>query len=330
VKARLTVLVSTAGFAGTAELARALMPEAEVVSADLDPPPAALAAADVLVPLGAAVGGRLLAAAPRLRLVQQWGSGLDKVDVATATQAGVAVAAVPTDGSGAAESVAEWCVMAAIALSRGLPGRLLRGGDPGSWGWPAGRTLLGRTVGVAGLGGVGRKLVERLRPFDVRILGVTRRPSQAADLGLAWLGPLAALPELLARSEVLFVCMRLTAQTRGMLGAGELGRMPRGSLLVNAARAGLVDQGALEAALRRGHLGGAALDVFWEEPVPRGDPLLAMPNVLATPHVAGVTDRSWRSIGELVAANVRRLGTGARLLHCVNPQVLDEGGRLPR
>ncbi len=277
-------------------------------------------AAEVLVPAMSRVDGELMDAVEGLRLIQQWGAGLDGVDVDAATRRGILVANVPAGGGGNAESVAEWCVMAAIAVSRRLPvlQEVTRSGS--TWGGPIGRALAGRTAGIVGLGGIGQALASRLRPFGMRLIGVRRRPDPelAAGLGMDWVGGADRLPELLQQSDCLFLCLPLTAATRGLIDAVALGRLPDGACVVNAGRGGVVDQAALLDALDRGRLTGAALDVFDQEPLPAGSPLAGRSDVLATPHIAGVTDVSYRGIAERVVDNARRLVEGRPLRDCVN------------
>ncbi len=286
-------------------------------------------AAEVLLPAMSRVDGELMDAVSGLRLVQQWGSGLEGVDVAAATARGIAVANVPTAGTGNAESVAEWCVLAALALSRRLheAERTIREGK--AWGVPAGRALLGHTAGIVGLGGIGRALAARLKPFGMRLAAVRRRadPALAAELGLDFLGTMDELPALLRQSDYLFLCVPLSPDTRGLLDARGLALLPPGAVVVNPGRGGVVAEDALLAALASGRLAGAGLDVFEREPLDPAAPLLARDDVVATPHVAGVTDASYGGIARGVAENVRRLLSGEPLRSCVNAGALRSRGR---
>ena len=184
---------------------------------------------------------------------------------------------------------------------------------------------MGRRAGISGVGGVGQALAARLRPFGMRMTGVDQRsqPELADRLGMDWIRPLAALPELMSRSDYLFLCLPLTDETRNIIDAGALAKLPAGACVVNAGRGGLLDQAALIAALESGRLLGAGLDVFEPEPLDPASPLLTRTDVLATPHIAGVTDASFNGVGERVAANVRRLLNGEKLKDCVNGDALD-------
>ncbi|MGX1307707.1 phosphoglycerate dehydrogenase-like enzyme [Amorphus suaedae] len=279
---------------------------------------------DVLIPAMTRVDGALMDRIEGLRLIHQFGSGLEGVDIEAATARGIAVANLPTAGTGNAESVAEWCVMAAIAVTRHLPACLdgIRSG--GTWGQPAGRALLGKTAGIVGLGGIGEAVAARLGPFGMRMIGVRRTPdpAQATRLGLDWVRPMEALPALLQEADIVFLCLPVTAETREMIDRAALDRLGLQGVLINPSRGGLVDEAALAAALSEGRIAGAGLDVFATEPLDPASPLLTMPNVVATPHIAGVTDVSYAGISAAFAENVRRLQAGEPLRNCVNAQAL--------
>lgn len=276
--------------------------------------------AHVVIPMMARIDAEFMDRTRGLRLIQQWGAGLEGVDIAEATRRGIAVGNVVSSSSGNAESVAEWCVMSALALSRGLLGLGERMQNGAEWGGPAGRAMLGRTATIAGLGGIGKALAARLRPFGMTLRAATRSPSERlrTELGLDRLTGLADLQELLADTDYLFLCLPLTPDTNRLVDADTLARLPEGAFVVNAGRGGLVDHEALLAALRSGRLAGAALDVFPTEPVDPASPLLTAPNVLTTPHIAGVTDVSYRSMGERIAGLLTDLRAGRPLQHCVN------------
>lgn len=277
----------------------------------------------ILIPAIALIGERVFAQAPNLILVQQWGAGLEGVDIDAASRYRIPVANVPTSDSGNAESVAEWCVMAAICLSRRFPliQEQVRTGHP--WGAPEGRALFGRTAGLVGFGGIGKALAIRLRCFGMHIVCVKRYPDEALKeaYGLDWIGDTAALPRLLQVSDYLFICVPLTGETRDIISHKELLKLRAGSFLINPTRGPIVNRQALYEALVTGHLGGAALDVFWQEPPSPTDPILNLPNVLLTPHIAGVTDLSYSQIASSVSQNIRRIIAGKRPLNCVNPAV---------
>ena len=265
-----------------------------------------LAAADVVIPMMTVLDGTLMQAGG-FRLVQQWGSGLEGVDLDAARARGIWVANVPASGNNA-DSVAEHALLLALALLRQLPAAQanLRAGILGA---PLGRMLAGRTVCLYGLGATARALAHRLRTMGVRLIGITRNPAAAktAQFALDECFPSEGRYRALSQTDVLVLCVRLSSQTRGLVDAAAFSALPAGTLLVNAARGGLIDYGALREALASGRLGGAGLDVYWTEPFAPDDPLLKFPNVIATPHVAGVTDRSYADIADAVASNIERL-----------------------
>lgn len=280
--------------------------------------------ASVLIPAMSRVDGALMDRVEGLRLIQQWGAGLEGVDMDAASRRGIAVANVPTDQGGNAESVAEWCIMSAIAVSRHLPalGRGIRAGA--AWGGPSGRALLGRTATVVGLGGIGQALARRLRPFGVRILGIKRHPDAALAqrLGLDWLGGTADLAEALRTSDYVFLCLPLNDDTRELINEHTLALMPEGACIINPGRGGLLSEKALLSALETKRLMGAALDVFENEPLDPESPLLDYDQVLATPHIAGVTDVSYRGIASRVADNVRLVLSGRLPDNCANAEAM--------
>ncbi|MET0399543.1 MAG: D-2-hydroxyacid dehydrogenase [Longimicrobiaceae bacterium] len=173
------------------------------------------------------------------------------------------------------------------------------------------------TVGIVGLGGIGRAAARRFAALGARVLAV-RRSAADAPAGVELLRGGDALGRLLEASDVLVVSVPETPGTRGMIGRAELERLRRGAVLVNVARGRVVDEDALVDALRGGRLRGAALDVFAREPLPPESPLWDLPNVLVTPHVSGTSHRFWRRETDLVVENVRRYLAGKPLLNTVD------------
>ncbi|MGH7914451.1 MAG: 2-hydroxyacid dehydrogenase, partial [Candidatus Binataceae bacterium] len=312
------------GFAAVRQSLTEALPRVELDMVEVAALRAQGHAADVLLPAMSRIDGALMDRIKGLRLIQQWGAGLEGVDIAAATERKIAVANVPTPGTGNAESVAEWCVMAAIAISRRLPlaQQNIRAG--GTWGAPLGRALMGRTAGIVGLAGIGQALASRLRPFGMRLIGLQRRPDSALAerLGMEWVGEPERLAELLRRSDYLFLCVPLSEQTRQIIDEAALAMLPAQACIINAARGGLLSHPALMRALAEGRLMGAGLDVFDQEPLDPASPLLGRPDVVATSHIAGVTDVSYRGIACGVAANIVRILAGQCPHNCVNWEAL--------
>jgi phosphoglycerate dehydrogenase-like enzyme len=283
--------------------------EDELVVCPGDDIGAALDGVDMVIPFMCRIDSALMDRG-RFRLVQQWGAGLEGIDLVAAKQRGIWVANVPATGNNA-DSVAELAILLTIALLRNLPAAQanVRAGGLGA---PMGRMLAGRTVCLYGLGAIARGLAQRLRAFDVRLVGVTRDPTAAkvAEFGLDACYSTAERDACFVQTDVLILCSRLAPETQGVINADALRALRPGAYLVNAARGGLVDYSALYSALSSGHLAGAGLDVYWKEPIAPDDPLLALPNVIATPHIAGVTDRSYDEIADAVWTNIERLRRG--------------------
>jgi phosphoglycerate dehydrogenase-like enzyme len=221
---------------------------------------------------------------PDLRAIVRFGVGYDAIDLAAAGDAGVAVLTVPGAN---AESVADLALALLLACIRGLPALdgAVRGGA-----WrptPVAGDLARATVAIVGLGAIGRAVARRLQGFGCRLLAVEPSPDDAALAGLGV--ELVALDDALARADAVTLHAALTPATHHLLGARELALLPAHAVVVNTSRGGLIDQAALVDALRAGRLAAAGLDVFEHEPPPTDEPLLSLPNVILTPHVASNT-----------------------------------------
>lgn len=269
----------------------------------------AAAQADVIIPAMARIDRQVMEASP-VRLIQQWGTGLDGVDLEAARQRGVWVANVPSDATHNAGSVAELAMLFILALIRGLP-QAQANVRAGRLGEPLGRTLAQCTICLFGLGNIALGLAQRLHPSGARLIGISRHPDNVpAELGLSACFATQDRLSALAQSDVVVLCLPLTDQTRGIMGQAELAALPQGAHLINVGRGPLVDYQALLEALKSGHLGGAGLDVYWKEPLDPKDPLLAFPNLIATPHIGGLTEQSYQDLMEGVVANIERLRQG--------------------
>ena len=253
----------------------------------------------------------MIAAAPRLRLIQKIGVGVNTIDLEAARARGIPVCNLPGTN---ARAVAEMTLALMLAVLRRLP-RLDASLRAGVWTDPLLQDgigeLSGRTVGLVGYGAVPRILAPVLAALGCNILHATRRPLPDA------LGHRRSLEALLAEADVVSLHLPLTEETEGLIGAASLARMKPSAVLVNTARGGLVDQEALTEALRSGHLGGAGLDVFAHEPTRASEALFALPNVVVTPHVAWLTTGTFDRSFALAAENCRRLEAGGPLLHRV-------------
>ena len=296
---------------------RAVAPAAEIVDAGQERVAAELPRADVFcghpkVP----VPWDEVVAAGRLRWVQSSAAGLDHCLVPAVVGSDIIV----TSASGVlADQVAEHGLGLALACTRRFRLFLEQQGRREFVRQPT-RDLTGATVGIVGLGGVGRRLVEVLAPFRVRILATDYFPVRK-PAAVEWLGPPDALPEVLAAADVLFLCAPLTPLTRGLIDAAALGRMKPGAILVNMARGRLVDEGALAAALESGRLDSAALDVTPDEPPAADSPLWTAPRLIMTPHVAGQSARRIDAMTDFFCDNLRRYLDGRPLRNLVDKRL---------
>lgn len=254
--------------------------------------------------------------APRLRWVQSGGAGVERF----LTPAFIASPIVLTNAQGTyAVPIADHVMAFVLHFSRGFS-RLVRNQIGHRWAHDIEpQELLGATLGIVGLGGIGREVARRARGFGMRVIAVRRRPELPADCVDEVRGP-AALPWLLAGSDYVALCAALTPATRRLIGQEQLGCMKPTAVLINIGRGGLVDQAALAAALREGRIAGAGLDVLEEEPLPPASPLWDLPNVLVTPHCAGSSPRSHQRMMDLWCENLRRYLRGEALLNVVDKQ----------
>ncbi len=274
---------------------------------------------DILIPTMCPITEEILEEVDQLRLIQQCGSGLEGVDLEAAKKRNIWIANVPTDISGNADSVAELGIYMMIGLSRDFRG-MSQSLAAKKMGVPQGKSLCGRTVGLVGLGGIGKALIKRLKSFDVHLIGIKRHDPQRAmeELGLEWVGGPQDLKTLLQRSDFVMLCLPLTVENQHLMNQTTFSYMKHNAFLINLSRGGLVDRDALEEALASGRIRGAGLDVFWEEPPDPNDSIFKY-NVLATPHIAGSTDTSMQGIVKAVSENIRRIQKNLEPLNHVEP-----------
>jgi phosphoglycerate dehydrogenase-like enzyme len=283
-----------------------------------------LADVDVLVAL--AFTPEMGRAARRLKLVQVPGAGLDRID-----RAAVPEGAWLANVYGHENGIAEYVLGAMLALTRGfarLDAALRRGTWDSQWAagapapppWPE---LAGRTVGIIGYGHIGARVGQLARAFGMRVCAIRRDVARSAGDGLALLGGLEVLYDVLRRSDYLVITVPATPATRGLIGAPQLRLMKPTAILVNVARAEVVDGAALYRALADGAIAGAALDVWYRYPttaeptLPAPQPFHELPNVLMTPHVSGWTTGMRQARAALIADNVGRIARGETPLNLV-------------
>ncbi len=258
----------------------------------------------------------LLAQLPELRLISIVGTGLDNVDLAAAGRYGVAVCNTPGEN---ARSVAEHTIALMFAVARRIPlmDRELRAGR---WEHHFGIELEGKTLGIIGLGNIGRLVAKLGNGLGMRVVAwsFTRDEARARDCGVE----LVEREELLRRSDVVSLNIPATPESRNIVGARELSLMSPRAILINTGRGALVDEAALIEALRSGRLGGAGLDVFVQEPLPPDSPLLALENIVLTPHAAWVTYEATERLVQAPIDNVLAFLAG-HPRSVVNPAALE-------
>jgi len=229
-----------------------------------------------------------------LRLLSLWGTGTDNVDLAAAARHGVTVTNTP---GVAATSIAEHCLALLLAAARRIPqadSQVRQGG------WPraGGVQMQGKTLGVIGLGAIGRRFAQLGSAMGMRVITWTMHPDPA--LGFEHV----PLDQLYRDSDAISVHLRLSTETRGMIGAPEFALMKPSAILINTARGPIVDEAALLQALTEGRISGAGLDVFDTEPLPAGHPLTKLSNVVMTPHSAGITPEALEAGLQMAVDNV--------------------------
>ncbi|HZV93088.1 MAG TPA: hydroxyacid dehydrogenase [Caldimonas sp.] len=249
------------------------------------------------------VRGDLLAALARCKVVGRLGVGLDNIDVEACAARGIAV--IPAVGANA-RSVAEYVLASAMLLRRGVYGATA---DVVAGRWPRealsnGREIGGTTLGLVGFGSIGRVTAALAQGMGVRVIA---HDAAVPDTDPVWTTSgveCTTLERVVADADIVSLHVPLLPSTRGLFDARRIAAMKPGAILVNAARGGIVDEAALAAALKSGHLGGAALDTFGVEPLPSANAFADCPNLLLTPHVAGPSKESSARISTLIATRV--------------------------
>lgn len=277
---------------------------------------------DVLVTM--AFTPEMAAAAPRLRLVQVPGAGLDRID-----RAALGPATALANAYGHDTGIAEYVLGAMLCLARDFR-RLDAGMREGRWEsvWsgapvPLWRELAGKTLGIVGYGRIGQAVARRALAFDMEVLAIRRDAGRPDPHRLPSVRGPEALDDVLARADFLALTLALSSDTRGLIDARALARMKPTAMLINVARAEVVDEDALYAALAGGALGGAALDVWYRYPqgagptLPSRLPFHTLPNVLMTPHVSGWTEGTMDARAAVIAENIHRVARGEAPVNAV-------------
>lgn len=252
----------------------------------------------------------VIEAADRLRVISRYGAGVDQVDLAAAAQHGIAVTNTPGANKIA---VAELAIGLMFALARNIP-HVSAAARGGSWKRAAGWELSGKTLGIIGLGEIGREVAVRASALGLRVLAYD-------PFSTSTLAERVDLPTLVAASDIITLHCALTPETHNLIDAERMAQMRKGSVLINTARGGLIDEAALYDALRSGHLAGAAADALVDDP-PTNSPLLTLDNFIATPHIGATTRESVERMALMAAQNLVAVLRGEPCPFVVNAAIL--------
>ncbi|XP_073023901.1 uncharacterized protein [Primulina eburnea] len=270
----------------------------------------------------------IISRAIQMKLIMQFGVGLEGVDIKAATNCGIKVARIPSNATGNATSCAEMAIYLMLGLLRKQYDMQIAVRQK-QLGNPVGDTLLGKTVFLMGFGNIGIHLAKRLRPFGVKILATKRTwplPSWNSGESVASFNGYGISDDLVdekgvhgdilkfaSQADIVVCCLSLNSETVGIVDKVFISSMKKGAFLINIARGRLLDYDAVLYHLKTGHLGGLGIDVAWTEPFDPNDAILKFPNVIMTPHVAGVTEYSYRSMAKVVGDVALQLHGGTSL-----------------
>jgi D-3-phosphoglycerate dehydrogenase len=273
---------------------------------------------DALLVLGPRVTGSTLEGAERLAVVARFGVGYDSIDIAACTREAVLLTVTP-DGVRRPVSVSAMTFLPALSHKLLIKDRLTRTGRWAEKLDHMGMGLTARTLGVVGVGNIGREVLALARPFEIHHLAsdLYATPANAASVG----AELVPLETLLAEADFVVICCALTTETHHLIDGSRLARMKPSAFHINVARGPIVDQAALTVALSERRIQGAGLDVFEQEPIDPDDPLLTLDNVILTPHAISWTDEGFREIGRSACGSILDVAAGRMPRHIVNREV---------
>jgi D-3-phosphoglycerate dehydrogenase len=268
----------------------------------------------LIIRSGSKVTAKVIEASTTLKVIGRAGIGVDNVDIPAATKKGIVVMNTPTAN---AITTAEHAIAMLFSIARKIP-QATSSMKAGKWEKNAfvGRELAGKTLGILGLGTIGRLVAERARGLFMIPIAYDPYcpPDRAKNAGVE----LVSLDDLLARADAITAHVVLTNETKGMIGDAQIEKMKKGVLLVNCARGGVYDEAALKRGIESGKIGGLALDVFAEEPPPKDHPLLALDQVVLTPHIGASTVEAQDKTGTEIAAQIAAFLLEGRVMNAVN------------
>lgn len=299
-------------------------PFIQVDNVAIDDVPDAIGKCEICVPLVMRLDSNVLSRAGGLKLIVQYGVGLEGVDVNAATKHGIKVARIPGAATGNAASCAEMAIYLMLGLLKKQK-EMQISIEKKRLGVPTGDTLLGKTVFILGYGNIGIELAKRLRAFGVKIIATKRTWASNSEDSLQSNGNANSddlidekgshedIHKFASKADIVVCCLLLNKETVGIVNKPFISSMKKGALLVNIARGALLDYEAVSHNLQTGHLGGLGIDVAWTEPYDPEDPILKFNNVIITPHIAGVTEHSYRSMAKVIGDVALQFHAGTQL-----------------
>ncbi len=305
-------------FSSAPDLLRRLLPEHDVQSCQAERLPDSARDSHVLVPLMTRID-RSIISRSAVKLIQQWGVGLEGVDIEAANEFGVLVCNVPGDATPNAESTAEHAIFLMMGVSRKIH-ECRKSLQDGICGYPMGETLFGKSGLIVGFGKIGQALTKKMRYLGMEVDVIRRTPDDRLEreMGLRKVGDTRDLLRMAREVDFVISTVVLNSGTRNLFDIRLFENMRDTGIVINVSRGPVVNEDHLVKALNESLIAGAGLDVFTTEPVDPSHPLLSMDNVFATPHVGGVTRQNYEAIGQEVKNNVFMLSRGEYPNHCVN------------
>jgi phosphoglycerate dehydrogenase-like enzyme len=282
--------------------------------------------ADVIIPLMHRLEPELIRTTPA-KLIHQWGVGLEGVDIPAATARDIMVCNVPGDATANADSTAEHALFLMLAVARRIH-ECFGAFQQGLWGVPLGQALGGGTALIVGLGRVGKALARKLTALGMKVQAVRRTADIETEkaIGLSGAGDMSRLHDMASSADFVISTVALADETRGLFDRRLFRHMKPSAFIINVSRGPVVDTSDLVRALQTGEIAGAGLDVYEKEPLDSGSVLPNLPNVVATPHVAGVTVQNYKGIARILADNIARVKVGKAPIYCVNEAALKTRG----
>lgn len=316
------VLFCSKAFPKAFELLKVLLPDEDIANCAREHVVRLGMAADVLIPLMHRLEPELIETTAA-KLIHQWGVGLEGVDIAAASARGIMVCNVPGDATANADSTAEHALFLMLAVARRIH-ECFSAFNQGAWGSPLGQALGGGAALIVGLGRVGKALARKLAALGMNVQAVRRSADieTEAALGLVGAGNMSQLYEMASSADFVISTIALTEHTRALFNRDLFRVMKPSAFVINVSRGPVVVEADLVEALRTGEIAGAGLDVYEQEPLDPNNPLLILPNVVATPHIGGVTKQNYDGIARIVTDNILRVKCGKAPLYCVNEAAL--------